>query len=196
MTWLWLALASAFCLATADAFVKAYLTHLDTLYLMAMRFLHAGVLLLPVLLWWGWPGFPPAFWGWVAAMVPLELAAMYCYMRAVRSGDLSETLPYLAFTPVLVAGTGWALLGERVSTLGFGGALLVTVGAYWLNGHERHADGSARWWVPLAAMARNPGARWMLGTAVLYAFTSVLGKGALEYAPPVFFGAFYNLLPA
>jgi drug/metabolite transporter (DMT)-like permease len=34
----------------------------------------------------------------------------------------------------------------------------------------------------------------MLGVAALYSLTSVMGKGAMQYAPPESFGAFYFLL--
>jgi drug/metabolite transporter (DMT)-like permease len=36
----------------------------------------------------------------------------------------------------------------------------------------------------------------MLGTAALYSLTSVLGKGALQYVTPQFFGPFYFVLLA
>ena len=38
------------------------------------------------------------------------------------------TLPYLAFTPVFVTLTGWAILGERVDLQGLGGIALVVAG--------------------------------------------------------------------
>ncbi len=47
------------------------------------------------------------------------------------------------------------------------------------------------WWEPLAALAREPGARLMLAVAALYSFTSALGKLAILHSEPAFFGVFY-----
>lgn len=137
---------------------------------------------------------PLAFWGWVLALVPLEMAAMLLYMRAIRDHPLALTLPYLAFTPVFVILTGFVLLGERVSAAGAGGILLVVAGTWLLNaGHARGNDWRT-WLAPLGAIVHEPGARMMLAVALLYSLTSAMGKGALRYMAPEDFGAFYFVL--
>lgn len=196
MDWLALALLSAFALASADAATKHWLADYRAAELVVIRFGVGGLLLAPALLLQPWPALPPAFWGWVAALVPLEFAAMWLYMRAIRTSPLALTVPYLAFTPVFVTLTGYLLLGERVSPAGFVGILLVAVGAYVLNAQKLLAGGAGALWAPVLAVWREPGSRAMLGVAVLYAVTSVLGKGALQYAPPSFFGPFYFALLA
>ena len=191
MTWLPLALLCAFSLATADALTKRYLRECTALDLVVIRFGVTGFLLMPLWLLNPLPPVPAAFWGWVAAALPLEVLAMLLYMRAIRDNPLALTLPYLAFTPVFATLTGFLLLGERVSWRGMSGILLVVAGAYMLN-LERSAITDPRAWLrPLRAILNATGARLMLAVAFIYSVTSVLGKGALQYVSPMVFGPFY-----
>ena len=194
MHWLGLTLLSAFCLATADTLTKRQLSHLRAGEMVLVRFGVTGLLLLPLLWLQPWPALPLPFWGWVASLLPLEILAMWLYMTAIRECPLSLTLPYLAFTPVFNIVTGYALLGETISWAGFAGIVLVVCGAWLLNleaaGNGQRLDVLA----PFRAIVRERGSRLMLATAALYSLTSVLGKGALQYVSPGFFGPFYFVL--
>jgi drug/metabolite transporter (DMT)-like permease len=141
-----------------------------------------------------WPVLVLPFWGWVASLLPLEILAMWLYMRAIRESPLSLTLPYLAFTPVFNILTGYLLLGETVTLPGFAGIMLVVSGAWLLNLDHARTENGINLLAPFRAVARERGSRLMLGVAVLYSLTSVLGKGAMQYVPPGFFGPFYFLL--
>ena len=194
MDWLGLTLLSAFSYATADAVTKRYLSHYQPGEMVLVRFGVTGALLLPLLLLQPWPDISLPFWGWVAALLPLEILAMWLYMQAIRESPLSLTLPYLAFTPVFNVLSGYLLLGETVTPPGFAGITLVVCGAWLLNlDHARTANG-INFLAPFRAITRERGSRLMLGVAVLYSLTSVMGKGAMQYVPPGFFGPFYFVL--
>ena len=197
MSWLPLSLLCAFSLATADAATKAWLQGYSARELVLVRFGLTGLMLLPVLLIQDWPmDLPLAFWGWMLALVPLEITAMLLYMAAIRDHPLSLTLPYLAFTPVFVVLVAYLVLGETVTVQGFAGIVLVVLGAWVLN--SRHADLRAwrSWAAPLAAILYEPGSRRMLAVAALYSVTATLGKAAMQYVGPERFGAFYFVLLA
>ena len=194
MHWLPLTLLCAFSLASADAATKQWLHNYSTRELALVRFSATGLLMAPLLLGQSLPALPVEFWYWIAALIPAELIAMLLYMRAIRDHALSLTLPYLAFTPVFVTLTGWLLLGEQVSLIGFSGILLVVIGAWILNLKISDLKDWRRLHDPLKAIVRNPGSRLMLGVAILYSFTSVGGKGAMQYMPPEQFGPFYFCL--
>jgi drug/metabolite transporter (DMT)-like permease len=192
MSWFWLALCCAFSLASADAFTKRFLADYDAAELVLVRFGWTGLVLSPLLWFQPLPATaPPPFWGCIALLMPLELLAMLLYMSAIRSSPLALTLPYLAFSPVLTTLTGFLMLGERVSPAGFGGILLIVVGAYLLNVEPVQAGQSRHWLAPLRVGWREPGARLMLAVAAIYSVTSVLGKQALQYVPVQTFGPFY-----
>jgi drug/metabolite transporter (DMT)-like permease len=193
--WLPLTLACALALASADALTKRTLAGRDTRELALVRLTLPGALLLPWFFAQPLPALPPAFWAWIAALLPAEIVAMLIYQRAIRDHPLALTVPYLAFTPVLVTVTGWVVLGESVSAGGLAGILLVTAGGWLLNAGLYERGGLWRNIVaPLRAIWDNPGSRQMLGVAAIYAFTSVGGKRAMAYVGPSQFAALYFAL--
>jgi drug/metabolite transporter (DMT)-like permease len=194
MDWLGLSLLSAFALATADTLTKRYLSHYRAGDLVLVRFGIAGILLLPLLADRPWPELPLPFWYWVAALLPFEILAMWLYMKAIRQSPLSLTLPYLAFTPVFNTLTAYLLLGETVTLQGFSGIALVVCGAWLLNLESARNGHGVDVFAPFHAILRERGSRLMLIVALLYSLTSVLGKGALQYVSPGFFGPFYFVL--
>jgi drug/metabolite transporter (DMT)-like permease len=192
MDWLPLSLLCAFSLAAADAATKAWLRDYSARELSLVRLGVTGLLMAPLLTDLApLASLPRAFWLWIVALVPLEVAAMLLYMQAIRDHPLSLTLPYLAFTPVFVILTGFVLLGERVSPKGAGGVLLVVIGAWLLNVRHARLREWRSWGAPLAAILYEPGSRMMLAVALLYSLTATMGKGALQYMAPRHFGAFY-----
>lgn len=194
MDWLGLALTCALTLALADTATKRWLSGYTAGELVMVRFGLTAILLLPLLLVEP-PLVPPLeFWYWMGAALPLEVLAEVLYVLAIRDGPLALTLPYLAFTPVLVMLSGYLLLGETVSAQGLAGILLVVIGAYMLNLEHARLDRPRTWFEPLAAIVRERGSRYMLGVAVIYGLTSVLGKGAMQHMTGPSFGAFYFAL--
>lgn len=194
MDWLVLALVCAFALASADAASKRWLADYPPSHGVVVRFGYAALFLLPLVVWRPLPPVPLAFWGWVAALVPLELVAMGLYVRAISESPLSLTVPYLAFTPVFVVVTGYVILGETVSPLGFGGILLVVAGAWLLNAEHARGGGAWFWLRPFRAILSERGSRHMLVVAMIYALTAAMGKQAMGYATPESFGPFYFTL--
>jgi len=194
MDWLPITLLCAFSLASSDAATKAWLRDYSARELALVRFALAGVLLAPALLLFPLGRPAPEFWLWVAALVPLEILAMLLYMKAIRDHPLSLTLPYLAFTPVFIVVTGWLILGETVDADGLAGVLLVVAGGWLLNVGHAQPDDWRTWIMPLKAIFYEPGSRMMLGVAVIFSLTAVMGKGAMRHTQPEAFGAFYFVL--
>ena len=195
MDWLSLALLCAFAFASADAMTKRFLSDYRAHEMVIVRFTFPGLLLLPLMLSQPLPTLPLDFWWWVAGLVPLEIIAMLIYVVAIRESPLALTLPYLSFTPVFNTLTGYLMLGETVTLQGTAGILLVVGGAWLLNlesARENLPDGKRFTLLsPFHAIFTERGSRMMLLVAFLYSFTSVLGKGALQYTDPFFFGTFY-----
>ncbi len=192
MDWFSLSLLCAFSLATADALTKKHLTGYSGWALLLIRFVVPGVILAPFLFAYPLPtSLALEFWLWVLVLVPLEIMAMLLYMQAIRDAPLSQTLPYLAFTPVLSILTGWLVLGEQVSFVGASGILLVVIGTYLLNIERLRENGENHWLEPLRAISRQQGSRRMLIVALIYSLTSVGTKAAMQYVGPMNFGAFY-----
>ena len=191
MEWFYFALISAISLALADAFAKKYFQDNTAWDLLLIRFMVPGLLLLPLTFLGTYPPLHSNFWLWIAALMPMEMLAMMLYSLAIRDSPLHLTLPYLAFTPVFNVITGNLILGESVATDKLLGILLVVFGAYLLNSKKHAITHPKHLLLPLLSIVTEKGSRLMLITAVIYSLTSVLGKGALQYADPDYFGAFY-----
>ncbi len=194
MNWVTLALMSAFFLASADAVTKRYLSKSRASEIILVRFGLSGLLLLPILLMQDWPRLNWVFWGWMAALIPLEIIAMLLYIRAITRSPLALTLPYLSFTPVFNTLTGYLILGETVSFSGFMGVMMIVSGAWLLNLDRSGHQSWGKLWEPFRAISRQSGARIMLLVAAIYSLTSVMGKAAMlsaESVSPEFFGPFY-----
>lgn len=194
MHWFILALLSALSLASADSATKYWLSGYRARELLLIRFVFTTPFLAPIVLLQPWPELPVQFWYWVAALVPLEVTAMLLYMRAIRDYPLAHTVPYLAFTPVITTLTGFLLLGETVNAAGFTGILLIVCGAWLLNAEQVRGEQGRAWLAPFRAIVSEKGSQLMLVVAVLYSLTSVMGKGAMQYTTPWFFGSFYFCL--
>ena len=191
--WLFLSLLCAFTLAASDAIAKKYLSHLDFKALTLVRLALAGTLMLPLALRVEISHLPPAFWLWMAISVPAEITAMYLYMKAIRDYPLSFTVPYLAFTPIFAVLIAWLILQERISVSGLAGILLIIIGAWFLNLSETEGLSIKTALKPFHYILINPGSRYMLIAAVIYSFTAVSTKAAMQYMPASQFGAFYYL---
>ena len=189
MLWLLLSLFSAFSWATADAFTKRHLAHLNPWEMAVVRVAYSLPFLLPLLLFIPFPSLGKGFWEATFSLIPVELVATILYMEAIRSSPLSLSLPFLSFTPLFLTLTGLLLLGEWPSGMGFLGIGLVVLGGYLLNvGRGMGVLG------PVRRVISERGSWMMLLVAILYSYTSAMGKKAILYSHPLFFGPFYILL--
>lgn len=190
MTWFWLALASAGFLATADLLVKRYFADLPLPDLVAVRFAGLVPTCLVLLLLFPWPPVSGMFFVAAGAALPVEVVAVFLYLRALQRSPLALSLPFLSLTPVFALGTGLLILGERPSLQGLAGVVLLAAGGYGLNVHLARRG----WSRPLRAVAREPGSWMMLVVSLIYGVTSVLGKLAMNHSGPLFMGSFYPLM--
>ena len=130
--WLLLGLGAALGDSGADVVTKRFFSHLPP-YGMALVRLLGAVPFLAAAAWFiSLPSLDRTFLVIVAGMLPLEVAAIYLYMRALKICDLSLCVPFLAFTPVFLILTGWLILGEGLNRWGILGTLLIARGAiFW-----------------------------------------------------------------
>jgi uncharacterized membrane protein len=187
MLWLLLSLLSAMALATADAVTKRFFGDLNPFEMGLARTLFGAPWLLASLFFIPWERPDGVFYLCIAAGLPLEVLALYCYMKAIKIAPLSLTLPFLAFTPAFMIFTGWSFLGELPSAGGLAGIAVIVAGAYCLN----LSAAGAGYLSPLRAIFNEHGSLLMLLVALIYAHTSVIGKLAVLHANPFMFGAVY-----
>jgi len=185
--WLIYSLLTAFTQAGADTCVKGMGGRYHPWQLLWARSAFWALLaigLVPFL----HPGhIPLRFWVIMAGDLPLELAAIYLYWRAIEHSPLSLALPFLSFTPLFLLITSPLLTGEHLSGLGIAGVMLVGVGSYILLSEEHGALAF------LQTLKRERGCQLMLGVAVIYSITANLGKMAIELTSPTFVAMVFSM---
>lgn len=187
--WLPLAFLTAIFESGKDIFGKKGLTAGADIYIMAWAWrLLALPFLLPLL-----PAALPvnlgaAFWPALVAGASLNILAALLYMEAIRSCDLSLSVPLVTFTPLFLLFTSPLLLGEVPDLSGIFGVLLIVSGAYLLNIAKMH-DGLA---APLRALLKERGARLMLLVALIWSLTANIDKIGLQNSSPLLWATAIN----
>lgn len=185
--WIVLSLLSAFFLATSDAILKSSLRKENELLFTFLRFVFALPVLLLSLPFIRIPSLDLEFWIVILTGVPLEITAIVLYVKAIRSSDLSLTLPMLSLTPVFLIIVSWVFLNEKVSLIGMIGIFLVAIGTYTMN-ISMSKKGIL---YPFVALYRDKGVQYMVIVAIIYSFTSTLGKIGILHSSVLFFPVLY-----
>ena len=185
MPWFWLSLATAATQAVKDTFLKAAMGRTDPT--LAMFLYSAGA---AMFLWlFAAPTaevvLAPSFWPLLALGGALGGLTYWLYGLALSRGDLSLTLPMLAFTPLFLLITSPITLGEFPRPGGLVGIALVVVGAYVLNLRERRHGLLG----PVRALFTNAGSRLMLAVAVVWSIGANIDKLGLQASSPALWGA-------
>ncbi|MDP7282543.1 MAG: DMT family transporter [Candidatus Undinarchaeales archaeon] len=185
--WFLLSLGSAICIGIMDIIAKHVLKEDDPYIVVLGRMLFAAPLLLPILLISGIPKFGPGFWSSLIILTPLEILAAILFMKGLSKSPIALTVPFLAFTPAFMILTGFVILGETLTLYGISGILLIVLGTYILNIKNWRKGILA----PFKAIKDEIGSVYLLGVAVIFSITSVLGKKAVVASSPLFFAGFY-----
>jgi drug/metabolite transporter (DMT)-like permease len=186
-TWVFLALISAFTLATSDALTKKALAHSNEYLVAWFRLLFSIPLLLLFWIFVPVPKLDIEFYKAFALALPLEIIAIILYIKALRISPLSLTLPFLSLTPVFLILVSYLIIGEKVSFHGSIGIIFLAAGSYALNLHKMRRGV----FQPFKAITKEKGSVLMIGVALIYSITSSLGKMAIEHSSPLFFGIIY-----
>jgi len=183
MTWFFLSLTTALAVASCDAGMKKWFSHLNAFEMTLLPLVYGAPLMIMAFFRIDRPPLAEGFWILFAVSLPLTLVPMVLYMKAIKVSPMSLTVPYLAFTPVFIIGSGHLFLNEQVNRWGMVGIALVCAGGYVLNITAR--DKSI--FDPLLAVFKETGSWLMLIVAVFFSLSSVIGKKAIIFSSPLFF---------
>jgi len=187
MLWLPLSLIAAFTLATTDAMTKRFFSDLSPYQMAMVRLIYTLPWLIGSLFFIPLVRPDGFYYLAIVSAAPLEICALYCYMKAIKVSPLSLTLPFLAFTPAFIILTGRILLGERLSLMGVAGIILIVIGSYCLN----ITSVKEGLFAPIRAIFKEQGSRLMLLVSFIYSITSVIGKLGILHSNSYFFGSTY-----
>ncbi len=182
MTWFFLSLLTALAVASCDAGVKKWFSHLSHYEMMLLPLLYTLPLMLACLPFIDVPQLDKTFYVAFIVSLPFTMLPMILYMKAIKLSPLSLTVPYLAFTPVFMIGTGYFILDEQVDRWGVIGIVAVGAGSYVLNVDLKNRSFLG----PLQAVFKETGSWLMLIVSFLFSFSAVTGKAAIMHSSPMF----------
>lgn len=188
--WIIYSLLTAFSLATSDSLTKRALVSRDEYFVAWTRLLFALPVLVPILFFIEIPSLDRTFWLATLCALPLEIAALILYTKALKVSPISLTMPFLALTPLFLIIMAYIIVGETVSIYGGIGIMLVVLGSYTLNLHKMKYDLLE----PVKAIFREKGSVMIILVAFIFSITASLGKVAIDHSSPIFFGSFYFVL--
>ena len=190
MSWVIYALVTAFSIATADAISKKALVRSNEYVIAWVRQGYSLPFLVVAFFFIDIPPLDNTFWLTLLIVIPLDVTAIILYIKAISISPLSLTIPFIALSPVFVIITAFVILGELPDISGLIGILLIVTGAYLLNVRAtRHGVLG-----PIKAIRREKGSVLMIIVALIFSFTSTLGKVAVLHSSPLFFAAFYPFI--
>lgn len=125
------------------------------------------------------------FWWALLADATLSTIGGILYMRALRFGDISLTIPLMGFSPLFLVIASPFLLNEFPSRVQFLGILLICLGAYFLNLNPKENN----YFAPLKSLITTQSSRLILIVAFLWALTTSFDKIGAKNSSPLFFSA-------
>lgn len=193
MTWFIFAILTAFFESLKDVFSKQSLKYIDE-YIVAWSLMFFSLpFSLPILLFVGIPPLNGKFWLALIAGGSLNIIATLLYIKAIKSWDLSITVPLVTFTPLFLLITSPLMVHEFPSLLNTVGIFLIVTGSYVLNLKERHKGYLA----PFQALLAQTGPKLMLAVALIWSITSNFDKIGVVNSSPTFWAiAIYAFIAA
>lgn len=192
MLWLLLASCTALCESLKDVGSKQSLKTIDEFIVTGVTMWVGVAVLLPyIALTTGFPTIGPHFGLAILVGGSLNVVAFSLYIRAIKLGDLSLTVPLVTLTPLFLLVTSPLIVGEWASPTDAIGVLLIIIGSYILNLGARSGEPNQprSYLAPIRAMVHNPGSRLMLIVALIWSITSTVDKIGVQNSSPLVWAA-------
>jgi len=192
MLWLLFALIGALSKSLLDLLSKKFMQNKDEYIVTWARFAFAVPILLLILFFIEIPKVDSIFWLAVLITAPIEVIAMFLYIRAIKISPLSLTIPMLGMTPIFILLTSYIMLKELPSLKGLIGIVIIVLGAYILG-----LDSAKKGFLaPFKSLIKEKGPLIMLVVAFVYSITPNLGKIGITHSSVVFFSVVYITIKA
>lgn len=125
------------------------------------------------------------FWWALLADATLSTIGGILYIRALRFGDISLTIPLMGFSPLFLAIASPLILNEFPAKPQLIGILLICFGGYFLNLKPKENNYLA----PLKYLMTTQSSQLMLIVSFFWALTTSFDKVGATNSSPLFFSA-------
>lgn len=180
--WIILSFGVALFDSLKNVAAKATLKNVDEYVVAWSNCFFSAILLTPVL-FFEIPEIKPMYYVGLFVSGTLNVAALVFFMKSIKSGDLSKTVPLTTLSPLLLLITSPIIVGEFPSLQGIGGMVLIVLGAYLLNLNSSATGFLA----PFKAIVFEKGPRYMLFVVLLWSITANFDKIGVVNSSPLFY---------
>lgn len=182
MMWIPLAFGVALFDSLKNVLAKHTLKNIDEYVVAWSNSFFSALLLIPIL-FFELPEIKPMFFVGLLVSGTANIAALVFFMKSIKSGDLSNTVPLTTISPLLLLITSPLIVGEFPSFQGILGMISIVVGAYLLNFKKGNKD----FFAPFRAIVREKGPRYMLMVVLIWAVTANFDKIGVVNSSPLFY---------
>ena len=129
------------------------------------------------------------FWAVLfAVVIGFYPAVTYLYFKTIKENQLSEVLPLMGLIPIATLVFGWVILGQKPTTTGVLGVLLISISIYVLqSGRNSH------WLAPFKNIFRSGPSRNMLIISIITAAAAIGDKYAIDASSTAIYFALNGL---
>ncbi len=188
--WILLSILAATFRSLQDVLGKHNLNTVNEYVLAFSVRLFAFLVLLPAVIYEGViPELNETFWYCLLVSTLFNVATSVLYLKAIKSDDLSLTVPFIGFSPFFLLFTSFIISDERPAVQGVFGVLLMVAGTYFFQFKEKKKNFLA----PFAALLKLRGPKMMLLVAFLWSISSNFDKIGIKNSSPVFWALMLNL---
>lgn len=136
--------------------------------------LYSLIILVPAVMLTGIPTIKPLFYPMVLIGSVISAVWMVLYMKALKTEDVSNVIPLLAFNPVFTALLAIFFDGSFPEPKGWLGILLVSGGLYLQNMTKERLKHD--FFAPIKNAFANPASKAMLGVALIWSIGAHITK--------------------
>lgn len=182
MIWIPLAFGVALFDSLKNVLAKHTLKNIDEYVVAWANSFFSALFLIPIL-FLGIPEIKPMFFVGLIVSGSLNIAALVFFMKSIKSGDLSNTVPLTTISPLLLLITSPIIVGEFPSFQGILGMISIVAGAYLLNFKSSQEDIL----MPFKSILKEKGPRYMMIVVLIWAVTANFDKIGVVNSSPLFY---------
>ncbi|MGB9664117.1 MAG: EamA family transporter [Ignavibacteria bacterium] len=182
MIWIPLAFGVAFFDSLKNVLAKHTLKDIDEYTVAWANSFYSAIFLIPIL-FTGIPEIKPMFFVGLIVSGSLNILALIFFMKSIKSGDLSNTVPLTTISPLLLLITSPIIVGEFPNFQGLIGMISIVMGAYLLNFKKDQKDFLS----PFKSIVKEKGPRYMLLVVLIWAITANFDKIGVVNSSPLFY---------
>ena len=182
MNWFVLALISSITLSLREFAVKKAGKELSSVFMSwGLNFFMFLIILALNIAFLNYHTITISFVGILIIAAILDSLATVLYLWAIKTGDLSKTIPMLCFIPVVQLFVTPVLVHENLSLIGISGVLVVVFGSYILN--IETWDGALS---PVKSVFKDKSSMVMLAVACIWGVSSSFHKIGVNQTDALF----------